>query len=515
MPERFSRYVAFPPGAGRLPAGAVEVGPVSPDTPVEVSVYLKPRPGDAVSPPQGASARASLRAERERVHAGDIRLLTDFAAAHGLTVAGADPARRLVRLSGPAGRMAPAFRVTLHRYHHQGGEFRAHAEALSLPEELAGVVESVLGLDTRAIARRRIVWRQATAAQQGFPPNLFATLYGFPAGADGSGQTIALIELGGGFREADTRAAFAAMGLAPPKVVAVSVDGATNAPAGGGADGEVALDIQVAGGVAPGATLAVYFSTNTEAGFADAISAAVHDTTNAPAVISISWGGAEAAWTAQAIATVNTALRDAASLGVSAFAASGDSLATDGIGDGAAHVVFPASSPWAIGCGGTQTTVSGGAITAQAVWNDGSAGTGGGISDLFAEPAFQNAVTLPPSVNGGHAGRGVPDVAANAAPASGYAIVADGQALVAGGTSAAAPLWAGLAACINQGAARPIGFFLAAVYGHPELFTEVTRGSNKPRGSPIGYDAGPGWNACTGLGAPRGTALAKALAGTK
>jgi kumamolisin len=291
------------------------------------------------------------------------------------------------------------------------------------------------------------------------------------------------------------------------------VDGATNAPAGGGADGEVALDIQIAGGVAPGAAIAVYFAANTEAGFADAVSAATHDATHAPSVISISWGGVEMAWPAQAVTTMNTIMQDAASLGISVFAASGDQLATDGIDDGLAHVVFPASSPWAIGCGGTATTIEGQAIITQTVWNDGADGTGGGISDLFAAPGFQKSAPVPPGINGGRRGRGVPDVAGNAALASGYAIIADGAAQVAGGTSAVAPLWAGLAARINQQAARPIGFFLSAVYGRTELFMEVTAGSNKPAGSPIGYDAGPVWNACTGLGTPRGQALADALSG--
>lgn len=514
MPDRFGHYVQFQPETGALPAHGMEDGPVEPDLRVSVSIYLKPLPGDTVSLTEGFQEREAIRALRERNHRGNIRLLADFATVNGLTVELADPARRLVRLAGSAMRMERAFRVTLSHYRGAGGRFRACSGALHLPEELAGIVESVLGLDTRPIARPRLVWRPASAAQQGYLPNQFATFYDFPDGLDGSGQTIALIELGGGFRDSDTRTAFEAMGLTPPRVVAVPVDGAANTPSGGGADGEVALDIQVAGGVAPGAGLAVYFSTNTDAGFADAISAAIHDRVHRPFVVSISWGGAETAWPAQAIGTMNTLLQDAAGLGISVFAASGDSLATDGIDDGAAHVVFPASSPWAIGCGGIATTISGGTIVGQTVWNEGTSGTGGGISDLFAEPAFQDSVVLPPSVNGGRKGRGVPDVAGNAAPESGYRIVADGEILLSGGTSAVAPLWAGLAARINQGAGRPIGFFLPAVYGHPGLFMEVTTGSNRPAGSAIGYDAGPGWNACTGLGAPRGKAVAGALTGT-
>ena len=511
MAGSFGNYVQFQPSKLPAPADATQVAPVAPDTPVEVSIYLKPRAAGA-APAAGADPRAAVRADRERAYRDDIRLLSEFAAATGLSVVLADPARRLVKLSGPASRMEQAFRTSLHRYRRAQHEFRGRSGMLHLPQELAGIVESVLGLDTRPIARPRLVRPRDATTPQAHLPNQFATLYDFPADLDGSGQTIALLELGGGFRPADTSAAFQAMGLNPPRVTAVSVDRTGNAPTGTGADGEVALDIQVAGGLAPGAAIAVYFAPNSDAGFADALSAATHDATHKPSVISISWGNAEARWTEQAVQTMNSLLQDAVGLGISVLAAAGDGLATEGISDGQAHVDFPASSPWAIGCGGTATTISGGAITAQRVWNDGSSGTGGGISDLFDPPDFQAHTALPPSYNGGRRGRGVPDVAGNAAPESGYAIVVGGEQQVAAGTSAVAPLWAGLIARINQKAARPVGFFLSAIYARPSLLTAVTQGSNRPSGSPIGYDAGPGWSACTGLGTPRGQALTDALA---
>lgn len=510
MADKFGNYVQFPPSERPVPAGAAQLAPSPPDETVEVSVYLKPR---AVTPQPVsgfAEPRAAMREHREQSYRDDIRLVTEFAAENGLVVTTTDPARRLVQLSGTVSRMEQAFRTKLHGYKVADHRFRARSGVLHLPRELVGVVESVLGLDTRPVARPRLVQRPALAGE-GHLPNQFAALYDFPASLDGGGQTIALIELGGGYLDADITQAFAAMKLSPPRVVAVPVDGARNDPTGEGADGEVALDIQVAGGVAPGAGIAVYFAPNTDAGFANAISAAAQDAARKPSVISISWGSAETNWTEQAVQTMNSILQDAAQLGVSVFAASGDSLATDGIPDGEAHVDFPASSPWAIGCGGTVTSVANGAISGQRVWNDGRSGTGGGISDLFEPPAFQNGVTLPPSVNGARQGRGVPDVAGNAGPESGYAIVVAGQETLAAGTSAVAPLWAGLLARVNQKAQRPVGFFLAAVYGRPELFDEVTQGSNRPSGSRLGYDAGPGWNACTGLGTPRGQALADAL----
>ena len=259
----------------------------------------------------------------------------------------------------------------------------------------------------------------------------------------------------------------------------------------------------------------MYFAPNTDAGFADAISQAAHDTTNKPSVISISWGGAETGWQQQAVTTMNSVMQEAGALGISVFVASGDNLATDNVSDGTAHVDFPASSPYAIGCGGTHIGFSGSKVSQEVVWNDGTSGTGGGISDLFPVPTFQAKASLPASVNGGRRGRGVPDVAGNAAPASGYAVVVDGKTEVVGGTSAVAPLWAGLTALISQKTSRPVGFlpdFLYAnIASNAGLLTQITQGNNRPEGSKLGYDAGPGWNACTGLGRPNGQALFAAL----
>jgi kumamolisin len=208
---------------------------------------------------------------------------------------------------------------------------------------------------------------------------------------------------------------------------------------------------------------------------------------------------------------MNTAFQDASTVNVSVFAASGDNLSTDGVTDGRAHVDFPASSPWAIGCGGTSISVNGTTITSEAVWNDGTTGGGGGISDLFAVPSFQQEASLPPSVNDGQTRRGVPDVAGDAAPGTGYRVVVNGQTQVVGGTSAVAPLWAGLTALINEGATTPVGFFLPFLYANSTLLRQVTQGNNIPSGSSVGYQAGPGWNACTGLGVPNGESLFVAL----
>ena len=487
-----------------LPTQAAYVSDLADDEIVAASIYLKRKdePADL--------GRDALHDYRQEHYAADVALILAFAKKFNLTPESVEPEKRLIRLSGKARDAETAFGTKLAHYDHDDGyRFRARSGTLSLPEDVAEVVESVLGLDNRQIAHHHYVRPKANAAAS-YEPNRIGALYGFPTDVTGAGQCIALIELGGGYTAADTQAAFAAMKLAVPKLLAVPVDGGANKP-GDDADVEVALDIQVVGGVAPGASIAVYFAPNTDAGFADAITAAVHDKTNKPSVISISWGSAESQWTGQAIQSMNSALQDAAALGVSVFAASGDSLATDGVTDGQAHVDFPASSPWAIGCGGTEITVVNGKISAEKVWNDGSSGTGGGISDLFPAPAFQAGVKLPPSVNKGRAGRGVPDVAGNAAPDSGYKVVSGGKTGTVGGTSAVAPLWAGLTALLNQKAGKPVGFFLTKLYPAKTGTREITSGDNKPTGSTVGYESGANWNACTGLGVPVGSELEKLL----
>lgn len=381
---------------------------------------------------------------------------------------------------------------------------------MSAPDEIADLTEAVLGLDQRPVATAKSVRLIDARADAGHLPNAVTRLYGFPAG-DGHGETIAIIELGGGVSPDDTRAAFQAMRLPAPEVVSVLVDGATDTPGGDlNADGEVALEVQVAGAAAHGATLAVYFAPNTDRGFVDAISQAAHDDARKVGVMSISWGGPESGWTAQAVAAMTSALQDAVDLGVSVFAASGDGLATDGQGDGRAHVDFPGSSPLVVGCGGTRLA-SATSPAGETVWNSDGGGTGGGVSVLFPIPAYQAHVRLPASANAGASkGRGVPDVSGDADPNTGYRVVVDGKVEVIGGTSAVAPLWAGLFALINAAAGKPVGQPHATLYGHLSAFNDVRHGDN--RSGKVGYAAAAGWDACTGLGSPKGDALAKLFA---
>ena len=210
-------------------------------------------------------------------------------------------------------------------------------------------------------------------------------------------------------------------------VTAIGVDGATNSPSGdpASADGEVNLDIQVAGAVAPASRIAVYFTPNTDQGFYDAISAAIHDKTRKPSVISISWGMPEDRWTPQAMNAFNALFHDAALLGIAVCVAAGDNGSSDGETDGANHVDFPASSPWVLGCGGTTLIESNGQVSSETVWNDGSQGgaTGGGVSQHFSKPAYQQKINVPLPIDSNPTGRGVPDVAGNADPDTGYFVI--------------------------------------------------------------------------------------------
>lgn len=473
-----------------------DLGPADAAEQIDVSIYLKAPPAEP------GTDRQSCRDARAKALQPVMQALTDFAKAHHLSVKEQDPARRLVKLTGSAGDLAAAFGTELQRFEQHGRAFRARCGSLSLPADLADKIEAVLGLDNRPMATPKLVFPR-NAAAAGFYPNAIAGMYGFPKTPGlGKGQCIALIELGGGYSEADTNTAFHVMGLTPPQVVAIGVSGGFNDPEeDAGADGEVALDIQVSAAAAPGAKIAVYFAPNSDQGFVDAITKAIHDPVHAPSVLSISWGAPESEWTEQAIAAMNAAFADAAGLGISVFAASGDRLASDGINDGEPHVDFPASSPHVVGCGGTRLSAGTGVISDEIVWNADGTGTGGGISALFEVPEYQSKAKLPAG------GRGVPDVSAQADPNTGYRIVVRGAVETIGGTSAAAPLWAGLFALLNEIRTTPIGAPHAQLYANPAAFHDITEGDNIENG--YGYAAGPGWDACTGLGSPDGAALAK------
>jgi kumamolisin len=501
------------PGSERQPLpGAQPVGPIGKNETLRVTVVLQ-RQGAEPDTGNGSYAQVS-RDDFGRVYGAnpeDISLVERFAHHSRLTVVQSSVPKRRVMLTGTAGSMTSAFGAQLAQYKIEatGHTFCGRTGALTIPQELSGRIVAVLGLDNRPIATPHVRRRPLQAAQTSFTPPQLAALYNFPKGVTGANQTAGIIELGGGYDTTDLQTYFSGLGLNPPNVVAVSVDGGQNSP-GSSADAEVMLDIEVLGAIAPGANIVVYFAPNTEQGFVDAITDAVHDTTRKPSVVSISWGGPEDTWTQQAQTAMNASLQDAATLGVTVTVAAGDNGSSDGVGDGKLHVDFPAASPYTLACGGTTLNASGNRISSEVVWNEttnGEGATGGGVSNVFGLPSYQNSAGVPANPETGFAGRGVPDVAGDADPTTGYQIRADGQDEVVGGTSAVAPLWAALVALMNQQLGAPVGFINPKLYaGGESAVRDITSGNNDD--SQLGYySAEQGWDACTGLGSPNGAAI--------
>jgi kumamolisin len=522
------------PGSEKAPfVKAADEKPAPSGTKITVSVVVKRK----------APLKVANRTGKERLthaqyrlrHGADpaaVKLVRAFAKEYGLAVTPDTPGpeRRTIKLTGTIAAMQKAFGVTLVHKTHDGTTYRVREGSITLPSALVGPVEAVLGLDNRPQAQPHFrvfgetgdvsakiaqgggfVQPHAGSANVSYTPPQIASLYQFPANASAAGQTIGIIELGGGYKTADLTAYFKSIGQKAPKITAISVDGGKNAPSNANsADGEVMLDIEVAAAVAPGANIVVYFTPNTDQGFIDAIATAVHDTKNKPSVISISWGGPESSWTAQSLTALDAACQSAAALGITITVAAGDNGSTDGSTDGQNHVDFPASSPHVLACGGTKLVGSGSNISSEVVWNElaGDEGaTGGGVSNFFPLPSWQANSKVPkPTKTGG--GRGVPDVSGDADPSTGYVIRVDGKTMVIGGTSAVAPLWAGLIAVANAQNGKSAGFIQPAIYAAKgkAAFNDITSGTNYA-GTPVGFKAGPGWDACTGLGSPIGTKL--------
>jgi kumamolisin len=332
----------------------------------------------------------------------------------------------------------------------------------------------------------RIV-RPRAAATRSLPVRDVARAYNYPIDRfTGAGAKVGIIELGGGFSQADLTAYFGGLGLPVPQVTSKNVAGGQNKSDGpDGADGEVLLDIEVVGAVAPGAQIVVYFCPNTDAGFLAGIKAALADGCDA---CSISWGAAESEWDLATMRSYDQVFAQARAAGMIVTVASGDTGSSDGEADGKPHTDFPASSPNVIACGGTELAVDGsGARASEVTWDidDRQSATGGGVSVAFP-------------------GRNVPDVAGNASPNSGYEVRVDGGDYVIGGTSAVAPLYAGLVALLTEALGEGLGKkvdFLNTIVTNPGVCFDVTVGDNGA------YRAGIGRDQVTGFGVVDGGRL--------
>ena len=535
MPDLGADYVAIDGSERRPSPGAAVIGPADPGESFTVSIVLRRRPDGPQVP--DFSQYASTSRQQRRLSGqdfaakygaadDDIANVVKFVTSHGLHVVATDAAARTVKASGTVAQISEAFRVPLRIYEHEvtpraglapvRESYRGRDGVISVPRDLAPVIVGVFGLDNRRVTKRN----------NGDPPNTapipvatIPKLYNFPANS-AAGQTIAIFSEAG-YVASDISATF---GGEPPTVTSIAVDASND----GTADAETTQDICIAAMSAPGANVAVYFTSYSEAGWVDLISRVIHPAAGDPTcqVLSSSFyvangddrptlalDGVSSSW----LKAVSTYFQDAAIQNVTVCIASGDAGAQSKTPDGKAHVQYPASDPWVLSVGGTSIgNVSGTSFTEYA-WNDDLGATGGGVSYFFAKPSYQDEAGVPASVNPGHrVGRGVPDVAGNASPYSGYSgIYVGGSPQAGAGTSASSPLWAGLIAVINAALGGPVGFLNPQLY---ELGSSVCRdvvssggpGNNSFAGT-TGYPVGTGWDACTGWGSPNGAALLEAL----
>jgi kumamolisin len=505
-------------GSTRQPLpGAYSAASLDLSAQAEVTVVLRRR---SPLPQELITGSVQLSREELSIRHGadpaDAALVTEVLTAYGLTVRTVDAGSRRAFVEGALGALAQAFGadLSLASSEHPDGTGRVthryRIGPLHVPAGLDGVITAVLGLDDRPQARPCVRWNE----EHDLPSPLFrdprevAGIYAFPANGQGHGQTLAIIEFGDAFPERELDLYFLNAGIKPGKRTVMSLHGA-NTTAVSDASSSLSFPLfAVAGLVAPGADNVAYYAPNTARGFLDALTEAIHATPS-PTALVVGWGEAEDSWTPQARTVINEVLADAAVLGVTVCVAVGDFGSGSARSDAQSRVYFPASSPYALACGGTslmaEQATPGGAP--EVVWPV----TGGGVSDVFALPAWQAMAGVPSQIDGGGFGRGVPDVAANADPARGYPF-REGQTMAAfGGTGTAAALWAALVCLLAQVTGKRPGYL------HPLLYADISPGVTQPgfraitQGNNGAYRAGPGWDACTGLGSPNGTELVERL----
>jgi kumamolisin len=540
-------YAKLPGSERRASKDAELLGPADAAETFKVTIVLRRRPDGQPIPSFDYFAKTPL-AKRPRLsmdefagkygaHPDELVKVADFAGDAGLQVVETHAARRTVVVSGTAGQFSKAFSVQLGRYQRSlqpkerrrdgpvTENYRGREGFISVPESIAPYIIGIFGLDNRNITRRNGGDPINTA---NISVQLVTQLYNFPTNS-AEGQTIAIFSEAG-YLVADISDTF---GGELPKVSDINVD-ASN---GKYPDLETTQDICIAAAAAPGASIVVYFTTYTQMGWVDLIQRVIHPEPGEAlcSVLSSSFyvlNSDDAAsldivsqdW----INSVTMAFEDAAVQNVTVCVASGDSGTESNVGDGKAHVQYPASDPWVLGAGGTTIGNIVGNTFDEYVWNDdwsyscygtttmGLGATGGGVSGYFPLPSYQNGVNVPVSNNDRHVGRGVPDVAANASPNSGYPIIVNGMPCVGNGTSASAPLWAGLIAVLNAALGQNIGFINPYIYQFGSAaFNDITGAPGPADNGGIlgvaGYPAGPGWDACTGWGSPNGLALLNAF----
>jgi kumamolisin len=457
----------------------------------------------------------------------DIARVQAFAKEAGLKLLKSNASSRSVELSGSAETLNKAFHIELQEYKSPRGTYHSHEGAASVPDSLKDIVELIVGLDNRKVNARHFAGDPTNTSP--LTPQQVAGLYNFPQGT-GSGQTIGIYEMvtgdgAPGFNMNDVIATLKEFGIANPNpnVQAVAVDDQNNTNQ---SDGETLLDITVCAAIAPQAQLAVYLTGGTNQSIIDCLQQMIHPDTGQPApnIVSISYG-----WTADdqtdglsdaEYQQISSLFQDAAHLGITVLVSSGDQGAKYESAT-LAQTSYPATDPWVTACGGTTIGNIQNSEFTEYVWNDswdgGSGATGGGISARFAVPQYQAGLSLPQGLNNpSFMGRGIPDLSGNASPVSGYPQSINGSDGDEGGTSAVAPLFAGLIALMNSNLGSSLGFINPQLYALADNCFQEVQGppgpANNSYGGVTGYPAtGDRWNACTGLGRVNGEALQTGL----
>lgn len=527
-----------------IPKGAVRVGPLDPNRRIDFTVVLA-----AKARLQSVHWRLSEHKKRPYEHLTHEELRRDhgvapeavkhiesFARKFNLEIVENAGHRRSMRLSGRSADVAHAFNTAFEEFELDDHGFFASVGPVSMPVEWNGLVDAVLGLHSL-----RHAWPRRHSSVRGHEasaslPDL-ARAYAFPQGLDGTGETIGLIEFGGGFYPEDIQQFCSQLGVPAPRISVVEIGSAGNRPASRRAvhelldvasgrlslaakeeqsdsflaaqsTAEVTMDLEILAALAPRAHIVVYFANAGEQGLYHAVSRAVHDDHHRPGILSISWSMPEHTFSAPELSAIEDLLREAAHLGVTVCASSGDAGALNGSTDGKPSVNYPASSPHCLACGGTSGKLTSAGIPEEVVWNATHFGfkgaSGGGVSQQFEPPRWQEDADVPH--NPRHVpGRGVPDVAGLADPRYGCELLIASRTATSAGTSAVAPLWAALVARINQALHCRCGHLHPHIYhlGHERnpALRPVLKGNNDV------YFAREGWNACVGYGTPRGDAL--------
>ncbi|MCA8941889.1 MAG: S8 family serine peptidase, partial [Planctomycetes bacterium] len=513
---------------------------------IQVTVHIRrpvesgfPSFAELCSPDHRHISREEFAAKHSAA-AADVAAVKAFAKASGLRVVSTDALQRAITLVGTIDACNAAFGVELQHFGHPSGHtFRSHRGPIHVPEGLKDIVEGVVGLSNPSIPRRHP--RRSTGERSDSPPvsqsywpNEVASFYSFP-GSTGQGECIGIIELGGGYYESDLDAYWQEIqanfpSFSPPRVGSV---GSNTPNPNDPTDGEVALDIDVAGAVAYGANVVVYFPSSSvirslsdpsivntifvpEQELLDTVSAAIHDKINQPSVLSISYGWTESFNSRSFLIKLNQLFEDAAALGITVFVSAGDNGSYGG--NGTPHIPqnieanTPASCPAIVSVGGTQLDVRDGRLIGERVWNDltrSGGATGGGFSGVYIQAPVQagsvaSYIERYPQYADRAKYRAIPDIASEAAPGTGYKVFVNDAWQTVGGTSASAPLWAALTALINEklvgDGKQRLGLATRYLYDPAcvAALNKVTpEGGNGLPGE--AYPEAPGWNPCTGL----------------